>query len=67
MYSRTAWGGPVDPYINVMFPPKQVPDGQDPAVSVVIFEWKDEDLIGIREKPDSVQVPPHDDFHIYCE
>lgn len=49
----------MDPYINVMFPPRTIPEGQDPAVSVVIFEWKDEDLIGIREKPDSPQVLPH--------
>ncbi|KAK2761863.1 integral membrane protein [Colletotrichum kahawae] len=53
MYSRTAWGGPVDPYINVMFLPKQAPADQDPTVSLVIFEWKDEDLIGVRESQDS--------------
>ncbi|KAF9875643.1 hypothetical protein CkaCkLH20_07024 [Colletotrichum karsti] len=53
MYSRTAWGGPVDPYINVMFLPKQAPADQDPTVSLVIFEWRDEELIGVRETPDS--------------
>ncbi|GJC86817.1 membrane protein PTM1 [Colletotrichum liriopes] len=53
MYSRSAWGGPVDPYINVMFLPKEVPADQDPVVSLVIFEWKDEDLIGVRESPDA--------------
>lgn len=46
----------MDPYINVMFPPREVPDGTDPQVSVVIFEWKDEDLIGVRDPPDAVQV-----------
>ncbi|OLN81551.1 Membrane protein PTM1 [Colletotrichum chlorophyti] len=53
MYSRSAWGGPVDPYINVMFLPKQVPDDQDPIASLVIFEWKDEDLIGVRRSPEA--------------
>ncbi|TDZ18635.1 Membrane protein PTM1 [Colletotrichum sidae] len=53
MYSRSAWGGPVDPYINVMFLPKEAPADQDPTVSMVIFEWKDEDLIGVRESPES--------------
>ncbi|KAF6814397.1 lung seven transmembrane domain-containing protein [Colletotrichum sojae] len=53
MYSRTAWGGPVDPYINVIFMPKEAPEDQDPTVSMVIFEWKDEDLIGVRETPES--------------
>ncbi|KAK1464420.1 hypothetical protein CCUS01_07993 [Colletotrichum cuscutae] len=53
MYSRSAWGGPVDPYINVMFIPKEAPADQDPTVSLVIFEWKDEDLIGVRETPDA--------------
>lgn len=56
MYSRKAWGGPVDPYISLMFPSQDIPDDQDPVVSVVIFEWKDEDLIGIREDPESPQV-----------
>lgn len=56
MYSRSAWGGPVDPYINVMFLPKEAPADQDPIVSLVIFEWKDEDLIGVRETPDAENV-----------
>lgn len=56
MYSRSAWGGPVDPYINVMFIPKEAPADQDPTVSLVIFEWKDEDLIGVRETPDAENV-----------
>ena len=56
MYSRSAWGGPVDPYINVMFPPKKSSGDQDAIVSVIIFEWKDEGLIGIREKPEAPKV-----------
>lgn len=54
MYSRKAWGGPVDPYINILFPAVQT--DKDAVVSVVVFEWKDEDLIGIRENPESLKV-----------
>lgn len=49
MYSRKSWGGPVDPYILVKFEHPEVPEGQDPIVSLVIFEWADRPLIG---KPD---------------
>ncbi|EEY20879.1 PTM1 [Verticillium alfalfae VaMs.102] len=53
MYSRKAWGGPVDPYINILFPAVQT--DKDAVVSVVVFEWKDEELIGIRENPESLK------------
>lgn len=53
MYSRKTWGGPVDPYISVVFPKQQAEADKDPIVSVVIFEWKDEDLIGVLENPDN--------------
>ncbi|KAI0480525.1 lung seven transmembrane receptor-domain-containing protein [Xylariaceae sp. FL0804] len=54
MYSRTAWGGPVDPFILTVFPDK--PDGnEDPVVSLVIFEWKDRDLIGVYASDESLQ------------
>lgn len=52
MYSRNAWGGPVDPYISLMFPPDKNAEGKKPLVSVVIFEWKDAGLIGFNENPD---------------
>ncbi|ROT42771.1 hypothetical protein SODALDRAFT_326928 [Sodiomyces alkalinus F11] len=52
MYSRNAWGGPVDPYISLMFPPQKDAAGKKPMVSVVIFEWKDGGLIGFNENPD---------------
>jgi hypothetical protein len=47
MYSRKAWGGEVDPFILTKF--AKVEDGtttQDNLVSLVIFEWGDESLIG---------------------
>ncbi|KAF1989957.1 hypothetical protein K402DRAFT_325576 [Aulographum hederae CBS 113979] len=44
MYSRKAWGGAVDPFISIKFM-KATGDG-DPTISMVMFEWKDEPLIG---------------------
>ncbi|KAI2639572.1 lung seven transmembrane receptor-domain-containing protein [Hypomontagnella submonticulosa] len=55
MYSRSAWGGPVEPFIETIFPNKTVEGDDDPIVSLVIFEWKDQDLIGVLPKPDSLQ------------
>lgn len=54
MYSQQAWGGPVDPFILLKFLPYE--GDQDPVVSLVIFEWKDEDLIGVYATPDATQV-----------
>ncbi|KAL2821566.1 lung seven transmembrane receptor-domain-containing protein [Aspergillus granulosus] len=48
MYSRKAWGGNVDPFILVKF----APDDADPLVSLVMFEWTDENLIGRRVSDD---------------
>ncbi|KAF2767674.1 ER membrane protein [Teratosphaeria nubilosa] len=46
MYSRKAWGGAVDPFILTKFPPPaDIPDGEDPVVSVVMFEWRDRPFI----------------------
>lgn len=54
MYSQQAWGGPVDPFILLKFLPYE--GDQDPVVSLVIFEWKDEDLIGVYASADATQV-----------
>lgn len=53
MYSQQAWGGPVDPFILMKFLPYTGDD--DPVVSLVIFEWKDEDLIGVYPSADATQ------------
>ena len=47
MYSRKAWGGDVEPFILTKF--IQVPDDApgNPTVSLIIYEWKDEELIGV--------------------
>ncbi|PGG96744.1 hypothetical protein AJ79_09472 [Helicocarpus griseus UAMH5409] len=47
MYSRKSWGGDVDPFILVTIDKPEIKDPDtDHLVSLVIFEWKDEDLIG---------------------
>ncbi|CAG8976081.1 hypothetical protein HYALB_00002359 [Hymenoscyphus albidus] len=54
MYSKIAWGGAVDPHILVKFIKEDVADNSDPIVSMVIFEWKDYDLIGVLPTPNSL-------------
>ncbi|KAF7544338.1 hypothetical protein G7046_g9805 [Stylonectria norvegica] len=49
MYGRNTWGGPVDPFILVKFLNSSIPEGEDPIASLVMFEWKDRDLIGIPD------------------
>lgn len=46
MYSRKAWGGDVDPFILTKFVRDGDAGDSDPLVSLVIFEWSDEALIG---------------------
>lgn len=48
MYNKADWGGEVDPYIQVNFKKLTVTDNSDPVVSLVIFEWRDEQLIGLE-------------------
>ena len=58
MYSRSAWGGDTEPFVNAKFS-KVTPDGdEDPIVSLVVFEWKDEDLIGVWPSEDATKVRP---------
>jgi hypothetical protein len=47
MYSKNAWGGPVDPFILTVFPNKTVDGVDDPIVSFVVFEWNDYPFIGM--------------------
>ncbi|KAL6862114.1 lung seven transmembrane receptor domain-containing protein [Trichoderma novae-zelandiae] len=49
MYSRTSWGGPVDPFILVKFLNDTATQGDDPIASLVIFEWRDSEFIGIPD------------------
>ena len=56
MYSRNSWGGPVDPFILTMFPNTTIEGFEDPVVSLIIFEWKDYDYIGVYADAESMQV-----------
>lgn len=56
MYSQKAWGGPVDPFILIKFTDVGKEQEGDPIVSLVVFEWQDEDLVGILPSPDAAQV-----------
>lgn len=56
MYSKKAWGGPVDPFILIKFTDVGKEQNGDPIVSLVVFEWRDEDFVGIRPNPESYQV-----------
>lgn len=60
MYSASTWGGSVDPHILVKFKKETVEDDSDPIASMVIFEWRDYDYIGVLPTPDSTQVPNDD-------
>lgn len=57
MYSRSDWGGPIEPFILTTFPNQTVEGDDDPIVSLVIFEWKDQDLIGVPSNPDDDTSP----------
>ncbi|KAK3375289.1 lung seven transmembrane receptor-domain-containing protein [Podospora didyma] len=61
MYSMSGWGGPVNPYISVKFTGVGKDTGEDPVVSLAIFEWKDQDYIGVYppgEKQPVLQCDP---------
>jgi hypothetical protein len=53
MYSKKAWGGPVDPFILVNFLNSTQKSSSDSVISLVVYEWKDEDLIGVWPSPDA--------------
>ena len=56
MYSKKAWGGDTDPFIETKFI-KTTPEGdEDPLVSLVIFEWEDEELVGRWPSDDAQKV-----------
>jgi hypothetical protein len=57
MYSRKSWGGAIDPYIDITFTKPDNLDGQDPIVSLVVFEWQDRPLVG-------KQIDPNDPYQV---
>ncbi|KAF3153339.1 hypothetical protein TWF751_004582 [Orbilia oligospora] len=64
MYGPGAWGGKVAPYILVKFAgdkpetPEEEKDFDDWAVSLLIFEYKDEHLIGVEGRDEKGEVTP---------
>ena len=46
MYSEENWGGTVPPYVMTVFDNFTGEIDHDPIVSVVMFEYRDEDLLG---------------------
>ena len=56
MYSKKTWGGPTSPHILVKFLPHKNQEDSDPIASLVIFEWKDLDLLGVRPTAESMEV-----------
>ncbi|KAL9013946.1 MAG: hypothetical protein Q9173_001383 [Seirophora scorigena] len=53
MYSKKGWGGDTDPFILTTFDKASTPDDKDVFVSLVVFEFRDEDLIGVWPSPDA--------------
>ena len=56
MYSKSAWGGDTDPFIEAKFIKTDAEGDQDPLVSLVVFEWRDEDLVGVWPSEDAAKV-----------
>ena len=63
MFSERAWGGGTEPFILTKFlpydPPEDQPQLEDPVVSFIVFEWRDEKYIGA----DTEQVRGHSVSH----
>lgn len=55
MYSRKAWGGSVDPFILTNFTKSNDVTG-DPLISIVIYESRDRDLIGVWQSEQALEV-----------
>lgn len=58
MYSKKGWGGDTDPFIQTTFDKGSTPDDNDVYISLVVFEFRDEDLIGVWPSPDAPEVIP---------
>ncbi|KAL8971026.1 MAG: hypothetical protein Q9197_003495 [Variospora fuerteventurae] len=53
MYSKKGWGGDTDPFIQTTFEKGSNPNDKDVYISLVVFEFRDEDLIGVWPSPDA--------------
>lgn len=55
MYSRKAWGGDTDPFVLTEFVKTTLSGDEDPLVSLVVFEWRDEDFVGVWPSLDAAE------------
>ena len=56
MYSKIAWSGDTDPFISIKFNKLDENNDSDPIVSLVVFEWRDEALVGVWPSDDATEV-----------
>ena len=56
MYGQKAWGGDTDPFILTKLIKATPEDNSEPQVSLIVFEWKDEDLVGVLAKAEDEKV-----------
>lgn len=58
MYNKKTWGGPVEPFILLKYLAQSDDKNDDLKSSMIIFEWRDKDLIGVPDKDGSRNVRP---------
>ena len=56
MYDRNSWGGSLEPFISVDFDKQASEGNEDPIVSIIVFEWNDEEYVGRYAMVDAVVV-----------
>lgn len=54
MYNMKSWGGSLEPSISVDFEKQAAEGNDDPIVSIIIFEWNDEEYVGRYPMVDAV-------------
>lgn len=55
MYQKDAWGGSVSPFISTNLKSFGESDGETPDISIVVFEYKDINLLGYSTDVESVE------------
>lgn len=56
MYSKNSWGGSEEPAILMNFENSTHRDHDGSVVSLVIFEWQDQKLLGFIANEDDLEV-----------
>ncbi|KAL8968317.1 MAG: hypothetical protein Q9183_002521 [Haloplaca sp. 2 TL-2023] len=55
MYSKKSWGGDTDPFVLTTLDKASPEPDEDTLVSLVVFEFRDEDFIGVWPSPDALE------------